>query len=62
MSPTIKKTHRTVENLDADHRARIVFVLSDGVEPRQRPTRREFKRRMSVIVQLRKLGYYRRSK
>ena len=54
-----KSTHRLVEKLDADHADRIAFALVD-VKPRRRPTEREFKRRLWVIAQLRKLSYYRR--
>ena len=55
MKSVPKANHRLVARLDADHRERVVFVL-DG-----RPTRdTEFRRRMWIVVQLRKLGYFKK--
>ena len=52
-----KVNHRLVARLDADHRERVAFVLEDGGHP-TRDT--EFRRRMWIIVQLRKLGYFKK--
>ena len=52
-----KANHRLVAQLDADHRERVAFVLEDGGHP-TRDTK--FQRRMWIIVQLRKLGYFKK--
>ena len=49
-----KANHRLVARLD-DRRERVVFVLEG------RPTQdTEFRRRMWIVVQLRKLGYFKK--
>ena len=49
-----------IARLDRDHGARLAHIcnLDDGGN---RPTQRQFRARMDLIVQLRKLGYYSRS-
>jgi hypothetical protein len=50
-----RSKHTLVERLDRDHRDRIAYIL----EPPERPAKpTEFKRRMWVILQLRRLGFY----
>ena len=53
--PKAKRIHLLVERLDADHRERIVFVLSG--EP---TTQKRFKQRLWIITRLRQLGYYKK--
>ena len=55
MKSVPKVNHRLVARLDAEHREQVVFVLGG------RPTQdTEFRRRMWFIVQLRKLGYFKK--